>query len=41
MVEIKSNDIVVKYKGAGISCFCRRGVSAQEDPEKKKLFFDI
>ena len=34
--EINSSEILFKKKGAGISCFCQRRVSALEDPEKRK-----
>ena len=32
------NEILFKQKGAGISSFCQRRVSAQEDPEKRRCF---
>ena len=41
MAEINNNEILFKYKGAGISCFCQRRVSVQEHPEKKNMSSDI
>ena len=38
MTEINNNEILFKLKGAGISCFCQRRVSPQEDPEKRRCF---
>ena len=41
MAEINNNEILFKLKGAGISCFFQRRVSLQEDPEKRRWFWDI
>ena len=43
MEQIKKNEIHFKYKGVGISSFCQRRVSGQEDPEKRRCFriFDL
>ena len=41
MAEINNNEILFKLKGAVISCFCQRRVSLQEDPEKRRWFWDI
>ena len=38
MTEISNNEILFKEKGPGISCFCQRRFSAQEDPEKRRYF---
>ena len=40
MAENNNNEIL-KLKGAGISCFCQRRVSVQEDPEKRRWFWHI
>ena len=41
MAEINNNEMLFKLKGTGISCFCQRRVSLQEDPEKRRWFWDI
>ena len=38
MADINKNEILFKQKGVGISSFCQRRVSAQEDPEKRRCF---
>ena len=39
VTEINNNEILFKMKEAGISCFCQRRVSAQEEPEKRRDAF--
>ena len=38
MPRLTKNEILFEQKGVGISSFCQRRVSAQEDPEKRRCF---